>query len=105
MLPRRDQIVVNNMKRATATSNNGSIQVGDNGMKCAHCDDFETYRSSTSSKTAHYDAARHLSTCESLPKDQRDQLSTFEAKGIYEADWAIIRGRFLQEEIDNALIL
>lgn len=78
MLTRHDQIVVNNMNRVTATRNSSHRTAGDTGMRCAYCEEYESYRSSTSGVPAHYDAARHLSTCESLPKDQRDQLSTFE---------------------------
>jgi len=107
MLPRGSQVVVNNMNRVTATSapcrRSGSIKAGDTGMGCPHCGDYEVYRSSTANQSAQWHAAKHLETCESLPKDQRDLLTTFGEKGVVRVDRADIRERFLQEEIDNVL--
>jgi len=104
MLSRGLQVVVNNMNRSTATRNSGHRTAGDTGMRCAHCDEFESYRSSTRVRdSTPYHAARHLNKCESLPKDQRDLLTAFGAKGVFEADRADISKRVLQEEIDNVL--
>ena len=76
------------------------MKAGDTGMGCPHCEDYEVYRSSTADQSAQWHAAKHLETCESLPKDQ---LSTFGEIGVLRVDRADIRGSFLQKEIGNVL--
>ena len=97
------------MNQVTANSTpcqrSASMKAGDTGMGCPQCGDYEVYRSSTADQSAQWHAAKHLETCESLPKDQRDQLSTFGEIGVLRVDRADIRGSFCRRRLVTSLVL